>query len=83
MVSSVNRNWETPPLRPRLGEKRPRSAIGVSPSRRGPGRENARRESYQLVQSIIRNDKIDGVAIDRNLTKSDNFGGSVLWLSTS
>jgi hypothetical protein len=38
---------------------------------------------YQLVQSIIRNDKIDGVAIDRNLTKSDNFGGSVLWLSTS
>jgi len=34
-------------------------------------------------QSIIRNDKIDGVAIDRNLTKSDNFGGSVLWLSTS
>ena len=38
---------------------------------------------YQLVQSIIRNDKIDGVAIDRNLTKSDNFGGSALWLSTS
>jgi hypothetical protein len=33
---------------------------------------------YQLVQSIIRHDKIDGVAIDRNLTKSDNFGGSVL-----
>ena len=38
---------------------------------------------YQLVQSIIRNDKIDGVAIDRNLTKNDNFGVSVLWLSTS
>ena len=38
---------------------------------------------YQLVQSIIRHDKIDGVAIDRNLTKSDNFGGSALWLSTS
>jgi hypothetical protein len=34
---------------------------------------------YQL----IRNDKIDGVAIDRDLTKSDNFGGSVLWLSIS
>ena len=38
---------------------------------------------YQLIQTIIRNDKIDGVAIDRNLTKSDNFGGSVLWLSAS
>jgi hypothetical protein len=38
---------------------------------------------YQLIQTIIRNDKIDGVAIDRNLTKNDNFGGSVLWLSES
>ena len=38
---------------------------------------------YQLIQSTIRNDKIDGVAIDRDLTKSDNFGGSVLWLSMS
>jgi len=38
---------------------------------------------YQLIQTIIRNDKIDRVAIDRNLTKNDNFGGSVLWLSTS
>jgi hypothetical protein len=38
---------------------------------------------YQLIQSIIRNDKIDGVAIDRNLTKNDNFGGSVQWLSAS
>jgi hypothetical protein len=38
---------------------------------------------YQLIQTIIRNDKIDGVAIDRNLTKNDNFGGSVLWLSAS
>jgi hypothetical protein len=28
---------------------------------------------YQLIQTIIRNDKIDGVAIDRNLTKNDNF----------
>jgi len=36
---------------------------------------------YQLIQSIIRNDMIDDVAIDRNLTKNDNFGGSVLWLS--
>jgi Domain of unknown function (DUF1906) len=38
---------------------------------------------YQLIQTIIRNDKIDGVSIDRNLTKNDSFGGSVLWLSTS
>ena len=38
---------------------------------------------YQLIQTIIRNDKIDGVAIDRNLTKNDNFGDSVLWLSAS
>ena len=38
---------------------------------------------YQLIQTIIRNDKIDGVEIDRNLTKNDNFDGSVLWLSTS
>ena len=38
---------------------------------------------YQLIQSIIRNDKIDGVTIDRNLTKNDNFGGSVQWLSAS
>jgi hypothetical protein len=38
---------------------------------------------YQLIQTIIRNDKIDGVAIDRNLTKNDDFGGSVLWLSGS
>ena len=38
---------------------------------------------YQLIQTIIRNDKIDGVSIDRNLTKNDSFGSSVLWLSTS
>ena len=38
---------------------------------------------YQLIQTIIRNDKIDGVAIDRNLTKNDSFGSAVLWLSTS
>ena len=38
---------------------------------------------YQLIQTIIRNDKIDGVEIDRNLTKNDNFGGSVQWLSAS
>jgi hypothetical protein len=34
-------------------------------------------------QTIIRNDKIDTVAIDRNLTKNDSFGSSALWLSTS
>ena len=38
---------------------------------------------YQLIQAIIRNDKIEGLAIDRNLTKTDSFGGSVLLLSTS
>ena len=38
---------------------------------------------YQLIQTIIRSDKIDGVAIDRNLTKNDDFGGTALWLSAS
>jgi len=37
---------------------------------------------YQLIQKIIRNDKIDGVEIDRNLTVNDNFGQSVLWLAS-
>jgi hypothetical protein len=37
--------------------------------------------SYQLIQKIIRNDNIDGVDIDRNLTVNDNFGQSVLWLA--
>jgi hypothetical protein len=36
---------------------------------------------YQLIQKIIKNDKIDGVEIDRNLTVNDNFGQSVLWLA--
>jgi hypothetical protein len=36
---------------------------------------------YQLIQKIIRNDQIDGVEIDRNLTLNDNFGQSVLWLA--
>jgi Domain of unknown function (DUF1906) len=35
---------------------------------------------YQLIQKIMRNDQIDGVEIDRNLTVNDNFGQSVLWL---
>jgi hypothetical protein len=37
---------------------------------------------YQLIQKIIRHDKIDGVEIDRNLTVNDNFGQSVLWLAS-
>jgi hypothetical protein len=37
---------------------------------------------YQLIQKIIRQDKIDGVDIDRNLTVNDNFGQSVLWLAS-
>lgn len=37
---------------------------------------------YQLIQKIIRNDEIDGVEIDRNLTVNDNFGQSVLWLAS-
>jgi hypothetical protein len=37
---------------------------------------------YQLIQKIIRNDKIDGVEIDRNLTVNDNFEQSVLWLAS-
>ena len=36
---------------------------------------------YQVIQKIIRHDKIDGVEIDRNLTVNDNFGQSVLWLT--
>jgi hypothetical protein len=37
---------------------------------------------YQLIQKIIRHDKIDGIEIDRNLTVNDNFGQSVLWLAS-
>ena len=37
---------------------------------------------YQLIQKIIRHDKVDGVEIDRNLTVNDNFGQSVLWLAS-
>ena len=37
---------------------------------------------YQMIQKIIRNDKIDGVEIDRNLTVNDSFGQSVLWLTS-
>src|SRR6516165_2012241 len=37
---------------------------------------------YQMIQKIIRNDKIDGVEIDRNLTVNDSFGQSVIWLTS-
>jgi hypothetical protein len=37
---------------------------------------------YQLIQKIIRNDKIDGIEIDRDLRVNDNFGQSVLWLAS-
>jgi len=35
---------------------------------------------YQMIQKIIPNDKINGVAIDRNLTQNDLFGDAVQWL---
>jgi Domain of unknown function (DUF1906) len=37
---------------------------------------------HQMIQKIIRNDRIDGVEIDRNLTVNDSFGQSVLWLTS-
>jgi hypothetical protein len=52
-------------------------------SKSGSGVPDIPHRGYQLIQTIIRNDKIDGIAIDRNLTKNDEFGGSVLWLSES
>ena len=36
---------------------------------------------YQMIQKIIKGDKIGSIEIDRNLTVTDNFGQSVLWLS--
>jgi hypothetical protein len=36
---------------------------------------------YQMIQKIIKNDKMDGVSIDRDLTGTDNFGGAVQWLA--
>jgi hypothetical protein len=38
---------------------------------------------YQLIQKIIRNDEVAGVEIDRDLTVTDNFGDTVLWLAPS
>ena len=42
---------------------------------------NIPHRGYQLIQKIIRGDKIGGVEIDRNLTVNDNFDQSVLWLA--
>jgi len=36
---------------------------------------------YQMVQHIAEGDEVAGIAIDRNLTKTDNLGGSVLWVA--
>lgn len=36
---------------------------------------------YQMIQKIIKNDKVDGVEIDRNLTQNDAFGDAVQWLA--
>jgi hypothetical protein len=46
---------------------------------RGSGRSPSR---LSADSKIIRNDEIDGVEIDRNLTVNDNFGQSVLWLAS-
>jgi hypothetical protein len=35
---------------------------------------------YCMVQRIVPGDRVAGVAIDRNVTKIDNFGNSPLWL---
>jgi glycoside hydrolase-like protein len=36
---------------------------------------------YQMIQKIIRNDKVGGVEIDRDLTQNDAFGDAVQWLA--
>jgi hypothetical protein len=36
---------------------------------------------YQMVQHIAVGDTVAGVAIDRNVTMTDAFGGTVLWLA--
>ncbi len=34
---------------------------------------------YQMIQTIISADRVGRIAIDRNVTQSDVFGGTVLW----
>src|SRR5689334_12344155 len=36
---------------------------------------------YQLVQRIVPGDTMAGIGIDRNVTSTDAFGGTVMWLS--
>ena len=36
---------------------------------------------YQMIQKIIKGDNLGGIDIDRNLTLTDKFGGSVFWLA--
>lgn len=36
---------------------------------------------YQMVQRIVAGDVVAGIEIDRNLTMTDQLGGSVLWLA--
>ena len=38
---------------------------------------------YQMSQRIVAGDVVNGIEIDRNLTKTDSFGGAVLWLIRS
>lgn len=35
---------------------------------------------YQMVQRIIQNDIVNGIEIDRNVTRTDGFGDTVFWL---
>jgi murein DD-endopeptidase MepM/ murein hydrolase activator NlpD len=36
---------------------------------------------YQMVQRIVTGDSVAGVGIDRNVTLTDGFGGTVIWLA--
>ncbi len=36
---------------------------------------------YQMVQRIVQGDRVGGVENDRNVTKTDAFGGTVMWLT--
>ncbi len=36
---------------------------------------------YQLVQRIVPGDTMAGIGIDRNVTSTDAFGGTVMWLT--
>ena len=34
-----------------------------------------------MIQKMIKGDNLGGIDIDRNLTLTDKFGGSVFWLA--